>query len=637
MGKLNIRVEYVKEERINEVYKQRIEIYDEIDISNIYNTDKKLEKEIIENKYICIFIEKGEEILEKRFVITQLNKKKLVLKNIAIYQNEVLKTFNINNVTYYIYCDNNSDLYITKNINDIYKISQKMLHLVLGNKIVFAGILTNTVGKKHELENIYLGDSLYGRVRRIFKKGKLKHIAFITIDLKDAIKCNQIHNKISLGNDLSHKIDIRMRYKFRDGMIYFCRKKINNKIVILRSTLKGKTYMITQVPYENEYSIVNLMKNNIARIFYKFIYNKNINLIFEKEGMRACESGYYVFEKIMNYYKENSNSKTNTYFIIDEKSNDYSKVKKKYGRNIVEKYSLRHYMFIYASKYFISSELSNHVINPRLYIRSINKVVTKKPLIFLQHGIMFAKPVDNPAAKGFYKSNTSVNAYKNVVCSDLEAEQFYKMGYNKNDLIKTGLPKFDISFMNEDADKVMFMATYRYWEEALVNDDEKIKESTYYKLYLRVIKGFEEANLLDKLIISCHPKFAESIKKSLPQYENLIETDINRGLQNSKIYITDFSSASYDAHYRGAYIIYYWEEKDYLIDNYKAIPPINEDNCDGVPVYNVDQLIKEVKNAIDKKYNMDDLYEKRYMKINEFCDGNNGNRVMNELKKLNII
>lgn len=637
MTTLNIRVEYIKEERVNEVYKQRIDIDNEIDISNNYNIHKTLEKEIVESQYVCIFIEKDEEIIEKKFLLTQINKRRLVLKNIAFYQNEILKIFTINDITYYVYCDKNSGLYITKNINDIYNISQKILHLVLGNKIIFGGILTNTVGTKHNLESIYLGDTLYGRVKRIFKKGKLRHIALITIDLKDATKCNQIHNKISLGNDLGHKIDIRMKYKFRHGMIYFCRKKVKDKIVILRSTLKGKTYIITQVPYEKEYTLMSLMKNNIARIFYRFIYNQNINLIFEKEGMRACESGYYIFEKIMKYYKENNNSKSSTYFIIDKKSNDYLNSKEKYGKNIIEKYSLKHYMYIYASKYFISSELSNHVINPRLYIRSINKVVARKPLIFLQHGIMFAKPVDNPAAKGFYKNNTSINAYKNIICSDLEAEQFYKMGYNKNDLIKTGLPKFDISFMNEDADKIMFMATYRYWEEALVNDPEKIKESTYYKLYLRIIKGFEKANLLDKLIISCHPKFAESIKKSLPQYEHLIETDINRGLQNSKIYVTDFSSASYDAHYRGAYIIYYWEEKDYLINSYKAIPPINEENCDGVPVYNVDQLIIEVKNAIDKNYIMDSLYENRYMKINEFRDGNNGNRVMNELKKLNII
>ena len=49
------------------------------------------------------------------------------------------------------------------------------------------------------------------------------------------------------------------------------------------------------------------------------------------------------------------------------------------------------------------------------------------------------------------------------------------------------------------------------------------------------------------------------------------------------------------------------------------------------------QLVEEVKKAIDKNYIMDDLYENRYMKINEFNDGNNGDRVIEELKKLNII
>ena len=67
--------------------------------------------------------------------------------------------------------------------------------------------------------------------------------------------------------------------------------------------------------------------------------------------------------------------------------------------------------------------------------------------------------------------------------------------------------------------------------------------------------------------------------------------------------ITDYSSASYDAHYRGAYIIYWWAEKDYLID----------------------------------KYQMDKKYENRYKKINEFHDGKNYKRLIEELQQLNII
>src|SRR5699024_7191047 len=102
----------------------------------------------------------------------------------------------------------------------------------------------------------------------------------------------------------------------------------------------------------------------------------------------------------------------------------------------------------------------------------------------------------------------------------------------------------------------------------------------------------------------CHPKFVEVLQKVFSDKVN-IEPDINKGLEESRIFISDFSSASYDAHYRGAYIIYYWEEQDYLIENYKAVPPIDETNSDGVPVYNVDKLIGEVEKTIIFKYKME--------------------------------
>ena len=188
MSRLNIRVELVKEEKINEIYKQRFIVNDDININDNYEVDKKLEKEIVENQYIYIIIEKDREKIEKKILLKQCNKKKLVLKNLAYYQSEILKTFNINDIKYYLYCDKNSDLYITKNVNDVYRISQKIHHIVLGNKIILGGILTNTLGQKKELEDIYLGDELYGRVKRIFKKGKLRHIGLIIIDINDVIR-----------------------------------------------------------------------------------------------------------------------------------------------------------------------------------------------------------------------------------------------------------------------------------------------------------------------------------------------------------------------------------------------------------------------------------------------------------------
>ena len=44
---------------------------------------------------------------------------------------------------------------------------------------------------------------------------------------------------------------------------------------------------------------------------------RNINLMFEKETDRACESGFYAFEKIMERQRQEK-LKSKTYFVIDK-------------------------------------------------------------------------------------------------------------------------------------------------------------------------------------------------------------------------------------------------------------------------------------------------------------------------------
>ncbi|PSC77111.1 teichoic acid biosynthesis protein, partial [Mammaliicoccus sciuri] len=98
-----------------------------------------------------------------------------------------------------------------------------------------------------------------------------------------------------------------------------------------------------------------------------------------------------------------------------------------------------------------------------IYIDSLRSKIMDTPSVFLQHGIMFAKPVDNPMAFGFHKNYNKYNNIKNVISSELEAEQFYKMGYEDSDLMKTGLATFDNITLDEGADKIADMPNYRYW------------------------------------------------------------------------------------------------------------------------------------------------------------------------------
>src|SRR5690606_7749736 len=137
----------------------------------------------------------------------------------------------------------------------------------------------------------------------------------------------------------------------------------------------------------------------------------NVNLYFEKKSMKADESGIRVFEQVMKEKKLNSQN----YFILSKDAENYQELKKKYKKAIVEKHSFRHYYLTFMASNLISSELSNHLLNDRLYIDVIREKINSIPLTFLQHGIMFAKPVDNPMAFGFHKDKNVFNMRKSVI------------------------------------------------------------------------------------------------------------------------------------------------------------------------------------------------------------------------------
>ena len=157
------------------------------------------------------------------------------------------------------------------------------------------------------------------------------------------------------------------------------------------------------------------------------------------------------------------------------------------------------------------------------------------------------------------------NIIKSVVSSDLEAHEFKIMGYNRFDMMKTGLPKLDKAYLNNDADKITYMPTWRPWEESeIINGNIK---TTYYKSILDVIKAFEKENMLNRLQIAAHNKFSQYMKNNFDKYQNIFIEDPTDTLTNSIIYITDISSIILDAAYRGAYPIFYWKEFDYIIEN----------------------------------------------------------------------
>lgn len=551
-----------------------------------------------------------------------------------IKNEHILLYFTLKNRKYFIFNNINGVHVLRSNPKLISRYTSFLLPFKTRKSFYLIGRFKhNGYRAKHKYDYLYLQNvnNKIGKFKRPFKNMKiLNQFVVGKIPLKEIEKIDRIHSNILCGNDkfILHNVALSSVAK---PMQTLKTTVFNKNVMVLRNNL-GSNLTLTTIPYSEEYSVSSKVKIKLARIFGKRNKSKNTNIFFEKKSERAEESSIKVFDKVM----KNSGLNSDNYFILDKNASYFKDMKKKYGKYLLKKYSFRHYLKIFESSYFVSSELPNHIINDRIYIDSLRSKIMDTPSVFLQHGIMFAKPVDNPMAFGFHKNYNKYNNIKNVISSDLEAEQFYKMGYEDSDLMKTGLATFDNITLDEGADKIAYMPTYRYWEERLIYSGD-ITKTSYFRSIIKIINEFEKAGLKERLLVVPHNKFSEYIYEKLPEYKEIIEPNPSVALKKSIIFITDYSSAIYDSIYRGGYPIFYWEEKDYLIENYKAIPPVNEYNAPGEIAYSATSLVDLVKEAIDRNYEIPQIIIDKYRKINEFNDNKNTDRIIDELINLEIL
>src|SRR5574344_1432647 len=89
-------------------------------------------------------------------------------------------------------------------------------------------------------------------------------------------------------------------------------------------------------------------------------------------------------------------------------------------------------------------------------------------------------------------------------------------------------------------------------------------------------------------------------------------------LKKTKVMITDYSSISYDAFYRGANVIFYWGEKDECLEKYGPSSKLmlNEDNAFGDICYDNGELESVIRKNYEEGHRK--KYIDQYREIVEF-------------------
>lgn len=363
---------------------------------------------------------------------------------------------------------------------------------------------------------------------------------------------------------------------------------------------------------------------------YKADNKKKINLFYEKFAAKAEEGTFEVFQEALK------NKTTKSYFVIDKKSEDYKKIKK--CKNIVKKFSFRYYWLLYRTSSFISTESPNHINIIRSNNNYFRSIMKEADFIFLQHGVTYLKC--HGRFSPFLAGKESEPAYM-FVGSDKEKHVISQMlELPAERILKTGLPifsKLTYKHLNQDSrDIVVIMLTWKPYEEYLSH----FEQSSYFKNIKRLFEILQKDLKKEDIIIVAHPKVNEQLSKT-SFGGNIWDKPISEALAAAKLLITDYSSACYNSFYQGGGVIFFQEDLNlYEEVNGKLIPEDHE--YIGHRAFSFKELeellnegIKDHK-IILSKFRTEE-FEKRYLSINEFCDGKNVQRICEELKKLDII
>ena len=150
----------------------------------------------------------------------------------------------------------------------------------------------------------------------------------------------------------------------------------------------------------------------------------------------------------------------------------------------------------------------------------------------------------------------------------------------------------------------------------------------------KIVSSIPES-LRDQVVVAPHPLFDQATfagspgKAAVGSYDELL-----RGV---RLLITDYSSIAFDAFYRGANVVFWWEEKDECMARYGEGTHlmIDEQSAFGPVCYSPDELEAAVAELYGKPQSRE--YAERFAEIVEHRDGHNTDRLLKELADKGVL
>lgn len=608
----------------------------------------------------------SEETLNKVFLIQKIEKRDIknlsdeeeqedMDKELEAEENKVLDDVII------VYSDNGKIKYSYCNEEAAYKKIIKFRYKVLGLslnkrklKLKLVAYFINKHGLEIKNQKLYV-DQVLGKECKLLetdhKMTKIEMLRNKTIHtfsfrMKDILQdVSEINGNMRMSIEVDGRIiDFRIGIKdskMKNKRYYYSPMKpkyIKDFAVHFRRTTRGNLVLVKRLkePIENTFKFRFMESKVVSGFLYAIskvlirLRKKKINLFYEKFSSKVEEGAYDLF-----LLAKKSNQSKN-YFIIDEHSEDYPKIKS--VKNVVKKYSIKYYWLVFNSSNFISTEAPIHLNIIRSNNTALRRSTCDKKFIFLQHGITYMKCQGDGST---FAKNKEGEATYIIVGSEKEKDAVVDMlKLNEEQVLNTGLPifsKIDFKHINENSDDIVtLMLTWKPYEEQLYS----FEESTYYKNIVEICDMLTKYIDKEKIVIIPHPKVFDLLT-STDMKENVWQGKISEILEKTKMLITDYSSVCYNTFYQGGGVVFYQPDLE-LYETYNGPLVPTDDEYIGKRAFNMKELETISKECLQNgKVDLSKLrnkkFEENYSTINEFSDGKNIERIYEKLQELNLV
>lgn len=333
---------------------------------------------------------------------------------------------------------------------------------------------------------------------------------------------------------------------------------------------------------------------------YLAITKKPLWLICE-DGNTARDNGYYFYK-----YMREKHPEVNCKYVIRKKSCDYEKIAK-LGLKPIRTSSFKHYILYLAAKWNISNHKHGNPNQPFFYVvHVILGLINNR--VFLQHGVI-KDDIDC-----YHYENSKFKYF--VTTADREYEYIKKQyGYKKDEVIKTGLPRFDTLIDESNKhNQILVMPTWRNWlgrETNSLHKQESFTETDYFKNWNGLLTSKDFINYIEKnnIKVLFYPhqhmqKYLDCFDAKSKNIEIVgMDTDIQKVLRKSKLLITDYSSVFMDFAYMEKPVIYFhFDYKRYREGHLKQGYFEYEKDGFGPICETIDEIVGSLKNTEIEKY-----------------------------------